>query len=476
MAPGLAARLRSTAMERSDKVLLATFLLAAALGTWTRCLLVNDGAVYIAAAWIGNTWSLFFDQNVARTVSTLIQFGLAWVLRPVFGDAADAFVLAAHAFYFAGPVILWLVLRAIEPQRVYSRLYLAVTAMMIFFTSEMVAGMGLWLIWLALVASPRSAATKIVSSVVAAPVLAFTHPGIALLSLLFALAGGVLMIRRPFPRPLAIAAGVMGLVLLGAYLALSAGFSPSNPTVALQQSLNKYDYVNIAWMLVTLWLFPMLIPAWLLLLAPGFAAAGARWRPPRWATALVGCTGIALAAGGTGLLTWLFARHTASHVLGVALALALVSPGLWLAEARRPLLFYCAIAATAAVSYNTDLFLFGRFFERHARPGVVDVDAPGSTWPAPLSGPYGIRGTFKWAAGPDYQRDVVVPMYDWYRVTLAFYSYFRSDRTAILFHRLGQRGDWIPFECAPLEQARARPHDERDQAFLAFLADRYCVR
>jgi hypothetical protein len=462
--------------ERCDVALLATFLLAAALGTWTRCLLVNDGAVYIAAAWIGNTWELFFDQNVARTVSTLMQFGLAWALRPVFGADADAFVLAAHVFYFAGPLVLWLILRAVEPQRVYSRLYLAVTLMMIFFTSEMIVGMGVWLIWLAILASPRSVGIKLVASAVAAPVLAFTHPAIGLLSLLFAIVGIVLMLRRPFPRPLAIASGVMGLVLVGAYLALSANFAPGNPTVALQQGLNKYDYVNLAWMLVTLWLFPMLIPAWLLLVAPGFGAAGLRWRPPRGTTAVVGIIGIALAAGGTGLLTWLFARHTASHVLAVALALALVSPGVWLAEARRPLLFYCAIVAAAAVSYNADLFLLGRYFEHNKQAGIVDVDATGSTWPAPLSGPYGIRGTFKWAAGADYQRDVVVPMYDWYRVTLAFYSYFRSDRTSVMFHRLGQRGDWIPFECAPLERARALPHDERDRTFLAFLADRYCVR
>lgn len=465
-----------TRLERCDVALLAAFLVAAALGTWTRCLLVNDGAVYIAAAWIGNTWQLFFDQNVARTISTLMQFGLAWALRPVFGGAADAFVLAAHVFYFCGPLALWLVLRAVEPQRVYSRLYLAVTLMMIFFTSEMIVGMGLWLIWLAILASSRSVTTKLVASAIMAPVLAFTHPAIALLSLLFALVGIVLMIRRPFPRVLAFAAGAMGVVLIGAYLALSASFSPSNPTVALQQGLNKYDYVNLAWMLVTLWLFPMLIPAWLLLVAPGFAAAGARWRPPPGTTDLVGLIGIGLAAGGTGLLTWLFARHTASHVLAVALALALVSPGSWLAASRRPLLFYSAIAATAAVSYNADLFLFGRFFDHQAQAGIVDVDAPGSAWPAPLSGPYGIRGTVKWAAGSDYQRDVVVPMYDWYRVTLAFYSYFRSDRRSILFHHLNQRGDWIPFVCGPLDRARSLPHDERDQTFLAFLSDRYCVR
>ena len=462
-------------MDRSDWALLAAYLLAAALGTWMRCLLVNDGAVYIGAAWIGNTWHLFFDQNVGRTVSTLMQFGLAWALRPAFGGAADAFVLAAHAFYFAGPLALWLILRAVEPHRIYSRLYLAVTLTMIFFTSEMIVGMGLWLIWLAILASPRSTATKIVASAIAAPLLAFTHPAIALLSLLFALVGIVLMIRRQFPRPLAFAAGVMGVVLIGAYLALSAAFPPSNPTVALQQALNKYDYVNLAWMLVTLWLFPMLIPAWLLLVAPGFGAAGMRWRPPRGTTELVGVIGIALAAGGTGLLTWLFARHTASHVLAVALALALASPGVWLTESRRPLLFYCAIAATAAVSYNADLFLFSRFFDHHVQAGIVDVDAPGATWPAPLSGPYGIRGTFKWAAGSDYQRDVVVPMYDWYRVTLAFYSYFRSDRRSVLFHHLNHRGDWIPFECKPLERARVPLHDERDQAFLAFLAEHYCV-
>jgi hypothetical protein len=475
MALGLAARLRSNAMERSDKVLLATFLLAATLGTWTRCLLVNDGAVYITAAWIGNTWPLFFDQNVGRTVSTLMQFGLAWALRPAFGGASDAFVVAAHVFYFAGPLVLWLILRAVEPHRVYSQLYLAVTVMMIFFTSEMIVGMGVWLIWLAFLASPRSGTAKIVASAAAAPVLAFTHPAIALLSLLFAFTGGVLMLRRAFPRPLAIAAGAMGIVLVGAYLILSAVFSPSNPTVALQQGLNKYDYVNLAWMLVTLWLFPMLATAWLLLLAPGVAAS-TRWHPSHVAIVAIGCIGIGLAAGGTGLLTYLFARHTASHVLAVALALAVVAPGVWLVEARRPLLFYSAIAAVAALSYNADLFLFGRFVGNHLQPGLVDVDDPRSAWPRPLSGPYGIRGTAKWAAGPDYQRDVVVPMYDWYRVTLAFYSYFRSDRTSVLFHHLGQRGDWIPFECGPLDRARSMPHDERDRMFLAFLSDHYCVR
>jgi hypothetical protein len=36
-------------MARSDKALLAAFLLAALLGTWARCLLLNDGAVPVSA-------------------------------------------------------------------------------------------------------------------------------------------------------------------------------------------------------------------------------------------------------------------------------------------------------------------------------------------------------------------------------------------------------------------------------------------
>jgi hypothetical protein len=182
------------------------------------------------------------------------------------------------------------------------------------------------------------------------------------------------------------------------------------------------------------------------------------------------------AAAGTGLLTWLYARHTASHLMAVALALALISPAAWLASARQPLMLCAAIAATAAVSYNADLFLFGRFVDRHLRPGVVDVETPSIAWPPPISEAYGMRSYLKWAAGADYPRDVVVPIYDWYEVTLAFYSFFRSDRQAVLFHPLDRPGAWVPFECAPLEATRRRPHDSGDEMFLAFLAERYCVR
>jgi hypothetical protein len=53
-------------MDRTDGVLLAAYLLVAVLGTCTQCLLVSDGAIYLAAAWLGNACDLFFDQNTAR--------------------------------------------------------------------------------------------------------------------------------------------------------------------------------------------------------------------------------------------------------------------------------------------------------------------------------------------------------------------------------------------------------------------------
>ena len=69
-----------------------------------------------------------------------------------------------------------------------------------------------------------------------------------------------------------------------------------------------------------------------------------------------------------------------------------------------------------------------------------------------------------------------MPLYDWYQVTLAFYSFFRSNRESVLFHPLGHCGDWIPFECAALDRARPRAHDAGDRMFLDSLSDRYCVR
>ena len=144
-------------LDSSDAALLAAYALIAVVGTLQKCLLVNDGAVYLAAAWLGNTWDLFYSQNTGRLVSTLLQFGPAWLLRPTFGGNASTFIVAAHALYFAVPLGLWLILRAVEPQRIYSRLYIAIVLVLIQFTSEMVQGIGLWMIWLALMAGPASA-------------------------------------------------------------------------------------------------------------------------------------------------------------------------------------------------------------------------------------------------------------------------------------------------------------------------------
>ena len=107
-------------LDPSDAALLAAFVLIAVLGTLQKCLLVNDGAVYLAAAWLGNAWDLFYSQNTGRLVSTLLQFGPAWLLRPAFNGDARAFIIVAHALYFAVPLGLWLILRAVEPQRIYS--------------------------------------------------------------------------------------------------------------------------------------------------------------------------------------------------------------------------------------------------------------------------------------------------------------------------------------------------------------------
>jgi len=46
-------------MDRSDKALLAAFLLAAGLGTWTRCLMHDDGAVILSSGWLGSLWDLY---------------------------------------------------------------------------------------------------------------------------------------------------------------------------------------------------------------------------------------------------------------------------------------------------------------------------------------------------------------------------------------------------------------------------------
>lgn len=464
-------------MERTDWALLAAYLLAAALGTWNDCLLIHDGAVFITAGWLGNAWELYYDQNTPRAFSVLLTFGPAWAARWAFDLSSGAYVVLAHILYFAAPLVLWLAVRAVEPQRLFSRLYLAVTLALIYFLAEVVVGVGLWMLWMAMVVDanrpPRQVA---LASLVLGAAMAFSHPVTALMSVVYLIVGGALALFRPFPRRALVATAVMIIWLLAAYFAASKWLPATNPTILAAVAVIRHDYISPSWMIATLVLFPMLLGLWLLLLAPGTISARLRWRFSPVAVLIIAALGLWFAAAGVGLLTWLHARHTAAYVLAVATALALVDPSVWLVEARRPLMLYAAVTVVAVVSYNADLFLFGRFVDRFPGQGLVDVEAPRPVpWPPQASGPPGARIYFKWAAGSDYLRDVLIPTYDWYRVTLAFYSYFRSDRQRVLYHPLGRRGDWIPFQCGPVGRALAQPHDAADRMFLTFLNEDYCV-
>ena len=82
----------SRRLDASDAVLLAAFAVVAVLGTWQRCLLVNDAAVYLAATWLGNAWDLAYSQFPSRAVSSLFTFGPAWAWRVLFEPSSDAFV------------------------------------------------------------------------------------------------------------------------------------------------------------------------------------------------------------------------------------------------------------------------------------------------------------------------------------------------------------------------------------------------
>jgi hypothetical protein len=468
-------------MKRCDWALLAAYLLVGALGTWQSCLLVIDGAVFLTAAWLGDAWDLFFDQIAGRAVSTLFQFGLAWMLRPAFGSSSQGFLIVAHVLYFAAPLVLWLVLRIVEPQRIYSRLFLAVILPLICFNTEMIAGIGLWLIWLAWIADPsRSHRSNLIATILLAPAIAFTHPGVAALSAGFALIGATLIgFARPFPRRLAIATGAMAAMLAASYFIMAPLLPPGNPTVAAQLAMAKYDYIDPVWMLATLAYFPMLAALWMLLLAPGLKGAGLRWHLTPPATAIVSAIGVWFAFNGTNLLTWIFARQTALYVLALVLALAVASPAsTWAAAARLPLILFAVVIATASVSYTVDLALFGHAVDAELALSSTDGEAPhlAEIRPPPPPVPRTAdRIYLKWLAAPDYVRDIVLPDYGSRRMTFAFYTFFRSDRRTVLYRPLDRRGEWIPFECAPVERAMKVARDDIDRRFLRFVHERYCV-
>jgi hypothetical protein len=150
--PGVEGRL----LDRSDKALVAAFLLAAGLGTWTRCLMHDDGAAILSSGWFGSLWDLYASQIASRAAAVLAMHGPAWLARDAFDLDAGVYLTLAHVLYFAVPLVLWLVLRAVERDRLFSRLYLALALAMIYFPTELIFGVGLWLIWLALVRTRRA--------------------------------------------------------------------------------------------------------------------------------------------------------------------------------------------------------------------------------------------------------------------------------------------------------------------------------
>jgi hypothetical protein len=464
-------------LDRSDIALLTAFILMAGLGTWNYCLLFNDGIVLASVGWLGDAWVLYLNQFAGRVVSTFTTFGPAWLARRAFGLSSGTYIVLAHALYFAAPLGLWLIIRAVELHRAFSRLYLAVVLVLVYFPTELIVGTGLWVIWAALLANSARPVRQIaVATFGLGALMAFTHPSMAVMSLLYLIVGLVLVrFGRPFPRRALGAAAAMTVLLLGAYLFTSTFLPPTNPTIIDALSVGRYDHVDPAWLLGTLLLFPMLASLWLLLLAPAAEGANQRWRIPAAAITVIGLVGLWFAANGTSLLTPIVARHAATHVLAVAAALASAMPH-WSPSARRPFMWFAAITAVSAVSYNVDLWLFGRFVDRHLEAGVVNVNDPKRPqWPSQRARATLDASTFfKWTAKPDYVRDVVLPDYQRYYQALAFYSFFRSDRRSVLFHRIPPR-QWMPFECPAVDRALAHGRDDLDRQFLTFLRENYCV-
>ena len=177
-------------MERSDKALLAAYLLTAVLGTLTNCLLLNDGAVILSSGWLGNSWDLYISQIASCAGSVLTMVGPAWALHAAFDLSPRLFMIVAHVLYFTVPLLLWLALRAVERDRLFSRLYLAVMLVLVYFPTELIFGIGLWLIWLTLINDPaRSTRSKALATVLLGVAMAFTHPALALMGFVFVLAG-----------------------------------------------------------------------------------------------------------------------------------------------------------------------------------------------------------------------------------------------------------------------------------------------
>ena len=139
------------------------------------------------------------------------------------------------------------------------------------------------------------------------------------------------------------------------------------------------------------------------------------------------------------------------------------------------MILFAAIVAVSALSFNVDLWLFDRFIDRELKPGIVDAATIAAPWPSKRPEPAAVRILFKFGVGKEYVRDGVMPSYDWSRIPLAFYTYFRSDRQGALFHPVGGGAEWRPYECPAVERALAHARDAQDRQFLEFLSQHYCA-
>lgn len=464
-------------MDRSDKALLAAFLLAAGFGTWTHCLMHDDGAIIIAAGWLGDFWDLYAGQIPDRAAAVLAMHGPAWWVRSALDLDSGTYVTLAHALYFAVPLVLWLVLRAVERNHLFSRLYLAIVLPMLYFPTELIFGLGIWMIWLALVSDPaRSTASVAFFTLLLGAIMAYSHAVLALMGLLFIVAGAALAaFRRRLPARTLFAVALLSVAILAIHFAMDHLLPPANATDGASHATNRLAYINPVWMLKTVVYFPMLAALWFLLLVPAASPPRQGWRFAPVATLVVAALGLWFALAGTSLKTDTWARHTGVYVLALTLVLALPAPASWLKAAERPLILFAAIAAVSAISFNVDVWLFGRYIDRERHPGIVDAATVADPWPSRPSGSTALRIAFKYGAGQDYVRDVVMPSYDFSRVPLAFYSYFRSDRRSVLFHPLGGGAEWRPYQCPAVERALGQARDSQDREFLELVARHYCA-
>ena len=191
-------------------------------------------------------------------------------------------------------LLLWAVLRVLEPNRLFSRLFLAMALALVYFLTELVIGAAFWMMWMAVVANPeRSDRIVAIATVVLGAAMALSHPTTGLMSLVFLIAlGGLALLGRPLPRRIAIATAALTVLLIAAYFAESTWLPATNPTILIAVDRIRYDYVDPRWMLATLVLFPMLAALWLLMLAPGVNALNGRWRFSRPAISVIAIFGV----------------------------------------------------------------------------------------------------------------------------------------------------------------------------------------